>query len=171
MPDDVLGAARTYSRCRKAGLPVPDGAMALCREYWRTCDRLRNARQPRQRYDIPKDLRAAANTYDRLRKAGLPVPDGVRAGRNAYQRAWARQRDPLVGTRKLGRPRRDGTPGEPGGAARENCRPGGTADGHDTTYGGAEAPPLVLPFGAAASWVADAPAVRWWPPAVPVLLL
>lgn len=54
------------------------------------------------------EMREAAGAYDRLRRAGKPIPEDVRKKRNAYQKARRRSRDPETGTRRCGqRPRHD----------------------------------------------------------------
>lgn len=54
----------------------------------------------RGKYDIRPELLKANNEYQRLLRAGLPVPPEVAALAREYRRACRRLRDPEAGTRR-----------------------------------------------------------------------
>lgn len=92
--EELLGANREYQRLRRAGKPIPGDVRRKRRAYQRERRRLRDpgGRRKPAYGGIPGEWRAAANEYQRLRRAGKPVPKGVVLLRRAYERACYAER-------------------------------------------------------------------------------
>ena len=110
LPAELREANSEYQRLQRAGKPVPEDIRALKCEYLRITARRRDpkvgsrrrGRQP-EYDDIPEELREANSEYQRLRRAGQPIPENIHALNREYNRILARHRDPKVGSRRRGR--------------------------------------------------------------------
>lgn len=107
--EELLEANREYQRLRRAGKPVPGDVRRKRRAYQRE-RRLRRdpgagGRRKPAYGGIPDEWRAAAREYQRLRRAGKPVPKGVVLLRRAYERACyaEKRRSPRWGAGAAGR--------------------------------------------------------------------